>query len=371
MQLPVLIVRAVARIGVVAALAVAPAAVRAQEARTIHAPLVFSAEAGTLRTTACLALTERVYPPSKWWETSPGEGAPEERAFKAVIAAIKRKDRAALLKLTDPAQAKDTARVRPAGEQFLSAVRDHPDGRGPARLPLRRLGGVLRDVSGRRRRPRSSRSSSRASAGDTFGFLPSRTKGVTFALVTDWVTADDRLADGARPRIATTRPSGGRPTGWSLAPAAWRPSTLLLTGVSLDAPTRPSGRAGEVARGDRSDEGGIEGRKRRGVSGAHDAAGRGTAERLAGQGPGDGDRRLQDGVRRAAAVLRLRRVAADRRLHEDEDRADPGALLHRPATHGLLWTNSAYVTTSDGVFKQGPLLAAAAAAKPFSAMVAK
>jgi hypothetical protein len=46
-------------------------------------------------------------------------------------------------------------------------------------------------------------------------------------------------------------------------------------------------------------------------------------------------------------------------------------LYFTTSDSGLRWTNSAYVTTVDGVFKQGPMLAAAATAKPFSAMAAK
>ena len=46
-------------------------------------------------------------------------------------------------------------------------------------------------------------------------------------------------------------------------------------------------------------------------------------------------------------------------------------LYFTASDRGLRWTNSAYVTTADGAFKQGPMLAAAAAAKPFSAMAVK
>jgi hypothetical protein len=37
----------------------------------------------------------------------------------------------------------------------------------------------------------------------------------------------------------------------------------------------------------------------------------------------------------------------------------------------LLWTNSAYITVADQVFKQGPLLTAAGSAKPFTGLAAQ
>jgi hypothetical protein len=37
----------------------------------------------------------------------------------------------------------------------------------------------------------------------------------------------------------------------------------------------------------------------------------------------------------------------------------------------LLWTNSSYITVADQVFKQGPMLAAAGAARPFSGLLLK
>jgi len=37
----------------------------------------------------------------------------------------------------------------------------------------------------------------------------------------------------------------------------------------------------------------------------------------------------------------------------------------------LLWTNSSQLTMADGVFKQGPLFAAAGSTKPFSSLAIK
>ena len=79
-------------------------AASAQDVRTVYAPMPFSLERGILQTSACLQLTERVYPPTRWWEKPPAATGGPDRAFELVIAALKQKKRDALLALTDPTQ---------------------------------------------------------------------------------------------------------------------------------------------------------------------------------------------------------------------------------------------------------------------------
>jgi hypothetical protein len=361
-------VRVVARIMALTVIALVPAMARAQEARTVHAPLVFNAEAGALRTTACLALTERVYPASKWWETSPGEGALEERAFKAVIAAIKRKDRAALLKLTDPAQAKDTAQFDRQASSFFQQFETIQLIAVPRAYLFDGWAvffGTFQSAAETAVVPLVFAHG----AGDTFGFLPARTKGVTFALVNDWITATTAAGqkapaycDDAAVRRATHR--------LVLAPAAWRPSTLLLTGVSLDAPTRPAGRAGEAAAAIDQMKAALKG----GNVGAFLAH---MTPQGAGQLKGWLDKAPPaetDAYKTAFVEQQPFFVFDESPLIVVYTKTKPGqiqVLYFTAGDRGLLWTNSAYVTTADGVFKQGPMLAAAATAKPFSAMAVK
>ncbi len=82
----------------------------AEEDRTVYLPMMFSAE-GEIRTSACLQVTERTYPQSAWWEDSDVSPGTPEHAFKAVISAMKRKDRAARFELSDPAPGKDPERL--------------------------------------------------------------------------------------------------------------------------------------------------------------------------------------------------------------------------------------------------------------------
>ena len=74
----------------------------AQTERQVYVPVTFNAEGTRIRTTACLEVTERVEPQTAWWEDAVASANPAEQAFKAVVAAIKRKDSAGLAKLADP-----------------------------------------------------------------------------------------------------------------------------------------------------------------------------------------------------------------------------------------------------------------------------
>jgi len=72
----------------------------AQNGQTVYLPLAFHAEADVIRTTACLQVVEHAYPATTgiWQSFGVATGA-AEKAFEATIAAIRKKDRAALFAL--------------------------------------------------------------------------------------------------------------------------------------------------------------------------------------------------------------------------------------------------------------------------------
>ena len=215
------------------AVGMASSTTSAQDSRTVYAAVPFHAETGDIRTTACLQLTERAYPAGAWWEKAGGEGA--DHALGVVIAAMKAKDRAALLKATDAAQARDTAEFdRQAGAFFQQ-------------LEALRLVGVPRayEFDGLVAFFAKIQAPSQTAfvpfvfareADGTFGFLPSRSNTATMRLVSDWYAPFKSPATDMPPycadadvRRATHRVS--------LVPAAWRPSALLLTAIAFDAST--------------------------------------------------------------------------------------------------------------------------------------
>ena len=85
---------------------------------SVYLPLVFKADTvilppgqvstqqfqqGNIFTSACLEVVEKVYPGDRWWEGADDGSKSPESALKAVILALRHKDRAALLKTLDPA----------------------------------------------------------------------------------------------------------------------------------------------------------------------------------------------------------------------------------------------------------------------------
>jgi hypothetical protein len=341
----------------------------AQDTRVVYAPMTFKAEAGPLRTTACLQLTERVYPTTRWWESADGHTAGPDRAFKAVIAAIKQKDRASLVKLTSPDQARDTARFdQQAGAFFqqFDSIRLIAVPRAYEFDGLVVFFGTFQSATQTAVVPLVFAQQ----GADSFGFLPSRTDKLTFLLVNDWfIPSTGAPADSpsycsvAEVKRATHRVA--------LVPVSWRPSVLLLTGAPIDAPGPLAARATQV--------------KSTVTQMKTALLAVEPTEFFAFLTP-EGAGRLRGWFASAAQAERdgYRKALLE---HEPFFLFDQGPLVvvYTKSAAGdvqvmyftagrderLLWTNSSHITVSDRVFKQGPLLAAASSTIPFSSLVIK
>ncbi len=159
----------------------------AQDVRTAYAPVTFHAEGGDLRTRACLQLTERVYPASAWWESESGAAGAPERAFRSVIAAIKAKDRGTLLKLTDPVQARDTARFDKQTGAFFEQFQSIRLIAVPRAYEFDGLMVFIGKFQSTRQTAFVPLVFAQEAEG-TLGFLPSRTNKASFRIVDDWFT---------------------------------------------------------------------------------------------------------------------------------------------------------------------------------------
>ncbi len=341
----------------------------AQDVRTVYAPMPFHAEGRDLRTTACLQLAERVYPAATWWENASGTASGPERAFRSVIAAIKQKDRAALLKLTDPAQARDTARFDRQADaffgqfqsiQFLAVPRAYQfDG-------LVAFFGKFQSASQTAFVPLVFAYEGE----DTFGFLPSRTNTATFRLVTDWF-APSGSAPADTPAYCADADVKRATHRVSLVSSTWRPSALLLTGAPLDAPGPLFAIATQV---------------KATIDRMKAALRAGDVDAFANDMTPDGGGRLKEWFVTAAPADRDRYTNAfvGQQPFFVFDESPLLVVYVRTGPRGvqvlyftaapdkrLLWTNSSQLTMADGVFKQGPLFAAAGSTKPFSSLAIK
>jgi hypothetical protein len=345
------------------------AAASAQDTRTVYAPIIFNAEAGTLRTSACLQLVERVYPLTPWWENAAAAANGPDRAFKAVIAAIKQKDRAALLKLTDPAQARDTARF----DQQANAFFQQFESIRLLAVPRAYEVDGLVVYFGKFQAPTQTAYVPLAFAresDDSFKFLPSRTDKVTFVLLNDWVNPS-RSASFDNPSYCSDAEVTRATHRVSLVPGSWRPSALLLTGAPLAAPgalspiatlvTTTIDRMKAALRGPDLDafgafvtpEGG--GRLRQWFATAQ------PSERDAYQAAFIGQQPFFVFDQSPLVVVYTKTSTGEIQA----------IYFSVTADRRLLWTNSSHITVADQVFKRGPLLAAAGAAPPFSTVVIK
>ena len=358
---------AIAVLGVVAGVGVGPAS--AQTTRTVYAPMTFNTEVRTLRTAACLQIVERTYPSTAWWESGPAPTNAADRAFKAVIAAIKLKDRAALLKLTDPVQARDQTRFDQQAGAFFQQFQSIQLVEVPRAYEFDGLVAFF----GKFRAPTQTAFVPLVFAHQpdgSFGFLPSRSDKLTFTLVSDWFTPSDAPLSDA-PAYCSDADVKRTTHRLALTGPAWQQSTLLLTGSPLDAQT-PVTPAAAVARSTIDDmKGALRGPEMADIARYMTPEGGGRLRQwLAAAGPKD-----RDEYRNAFVQQRPFFVFDETSLLVVYTRTGDGdvQVLYFTYTpdHRLVWTNSSHITIADRVFKQGPLYAAANATKPFTELVVK
>ena len=336
---------------------------RAQDARTVYARLPFNVEGGKLYTGACLQLTERVYPSTSWWENAQATEPSIDRAFKSVIAAMKNKDRAALLRLTDPIEAKDIAKFDTQANAFFSQLQSVQLVTVPrayefdglvvffAKIQAASQAGFVPFVFARE-------------SNDSFGFLPSRSNTTTYKFVDDWFAplgtpAADTSAycTDLDVKRATHRVS--------LTSSAWRQSVLFLTGATSAITTQVKSTLDTMKTAFRED---------------------GIDELLKHMTPLGGDRMKQWFVAASKEERdRYKELFMEQKPFFVFDESPLIAVYTRtptgiiqvlyftvtPDAGRLLWTNSAYMSSSDRAFKVGPVFAAASSAKPFSGIAIK
>jgi len=339
----------------------------AQDARTVYARLPFNVEDGKLYTRACLQLTERDYPSTRWWENAQTTGVSIDRAFRSVIAAMKNKDRAALLKLTDPAEAKDIAKFDTQASAYFSQLQSLQLVAVPRAYTFDGLVVFFAQIQ-------SSRQTAfvpfvfASEGSDTFGFLPSRSNATTFKLVDDWFGPTGSPMNDATAYCTDSDVKRATHNAY-LSPSPRGKNALLLTGASLDAPGSLSAVTAQV-------KSRIEEMK----SAFHEPGIDGLLKYMT---PIGADRMKQwfvsaskderDRYRESFIVQKPFFVFDESPLIAVYTRTPTGVIqvlyfTAAPDSGQLLWTNSAYMSVSDRVFKAGPVFAAASSAKPFSAI---
>jgi len=348
----------------------------AQTSSVVQLPLTFPTVLEPIRTSACLQVTERRYGASAWWENPKGGDEPAERAFKAVVAALKHKDRDGLWKLSDPESGRDAKQFdQQAGflfQQFqvleITAVPWAYEFDGLVVFyPRFRMQGQTQTMS-------ASLAFAHSQDG-SFGFLPYRTKRLTFGLVEDWFhapwgpdktdhpsycfDADVRRSTYRVPLVSSDEPQ-----------ASWHPSALSLRGAPMD------------TRGPLAD---LAAQVKTVLEQMKASLGRDTMDEFIRHMDADGAKRTRQWYDSATAADRdiYKRRLSDQRPFFLLD-ASPLVILYSKTPDGalevmyfisshndFLWTNSTHITVADKVFKDGSLAKAALLEKPFSEFAVK
>ena len=344
----------------------------ADSGHLVYLRTVFSAEGQPIRTTACLQVAERLYPHTAWWEDSRGPADAPERALKAVIAAIDRKDRVALLRLAHPTLGRDPTQF----DQQANAYFQQFGAINLVAIPRAYQfdGFMVFFMNLRLKDQMFSGTLVFASEDDgSFGFLPYQTTAVTYRLVQDWLglsaptaTIGPTYCDPGDIKRATHRIAFGASPG--VPTQASHPSLLFLTGAPIDSPGALAPLAAQMT-----------------------SALERLKSALANGGEFDkymtpeGGKRLKDWFASADPSERRNYAAlvAEQQPFFVFD-ASPLVVVYTRSRAGvqvmyftltadkqLLWTNSSSAVVADKVYKRGPLYDAARLDKPFSSLAIK
>ena len=351
----------------------------AAESRVAYLAMMFPAESHSIRTTACLQVTERLYAQSKWWENTSGNADASERAFKAVIAAIARNDRDALLKLSDPAERADLksfdAQAGAFFQQFKAGFELVDVPRGYEFDGLSVYFAIIRFKDETAAVPFMFA----AQDDGAFGFLPSkkgRLNQSTFVLVQDWMNAGWGSRAAGSPTYCTdaavARATHRFPVSASSGTTrpVRQPTYLLITGASLDAPGARAGLGPRITSA-------VERLKSALASGAEDAA-----KLMASEGANSltkwyGSATREERVRYQATITAQSPFfffdASPLLVVYTRSPGDSIQVLYFTIGPGneLLWTNSSYITVADKVFKSDASYDSARLKPAFSNRVTK
>ena len=346
----------------------------AEDGRTVYVPVTFHAEAQDIRTSACLQVEEHVYTQPSWWEDSSSSATAAERALKGVLAAIRRKDRAALLSLTDPKEGSDTKRFDEQAAAFFQQF----EALEIIGVPRAYTFDGLAVFYGRFRSPQHMLFAPLVFAHEndgTFGFLPTRTDKPTYHIVDDWFNAPWGAGPSSKPAYCSDAEVKRASDRMSLAVPAgtpvWHPSQLLFARSPLEKTGEQSALAAKVK------------------STVDEMRAALTADKIDDfvkhMTPEGGGRLKQwfttadetDRTRYRTSFLQQQPfyfldlsplIVVYTKLQDDTVQV---MYFTAKNDNALLWTNSSHVTVSDKIFKRGPLYNAASLPRPFSNVATK
>ena len=345
----------------------------AEPGKSVLLPMVFHSEARVFWTSASMEVTENTHKPERWWEDANRAATPGEASFRAVVQALKNKDRKGFAERCDAQEGRDPARFEDQATALMSQLEKLEFSDIPRSLEfddfacfcvgLRRGERVMNAPFLFRVRP-----------GGQYGYLPYRSEALSYQLVADWLNAMGRTTSLGQPvysdpeikRRATHAfdiLSGGRDK-----PQATPPLRLYLRGAPID------------TRGDLSDLAqrvtNVVGVMIKALS-ANDME---TFSKCLTTEGASQARKWYAGVEESDRAVYRESIALQKPFFLFD--AKPLVIVYTrtprsargievmyflvPDKGDLIWANSSHVTLTDQVFKRGPLYEAAFSQRPFS-----
>ena len=347
--------------------------VAAEPGRSIYVPISFHSGSGVIPTTVCLQVTELVG--GQVTEGSNGTVA-AEAALKSVIAAIKRKDRDALLRLADSKQGRDPKRF---DEQATAYFRQFEmiELLGVSRAY--ELDGLVVLFASLRFKENSFFAPFVFTNGDSgsVGFLPYRTDLLSYQLLEDWLFAKWGPANVETPTYcskqaierATHRVAVVPPIGTTLH--VLHPSYLFLTGVLLESPGEFNSLALQIQSFIKVLDAAVSSDRMDNFYSLLDSGDGKSARAWYLAADGAERSKFKEAIREQRAFFFF--DASPLLIVYTKTSAGNVQTMYLTfdSKHDLRWANSARVTLADRVFKRGALHDASMAGKPFSGVALK
>lgn len=344
----------------------------ADEGHSVYVPLVFRTESTELQTTACLEVTEHVYSQTGWWENSLASATGPERALMGTLAAMRHNDRAALLRLTDPEEAKNVKGFDEQASAFFQQMK------------TLELLGIPRayDVDGlavffvHLRSPQMAAYVPMIFAAESdgsFGFLPHRSKKVAYRIVQDWFNSASGPGKTDQPAYCKDDDLKRANYHVGLAstadPKVWRPTQLFLTGALFGSPGELGGLVTKVKTTVTEMKAAL---TKPGIDEFAKYMSTGGGTRLkqwytTAQNDDRDQYKSAIGEQTPFFLFDLTSVVVVY-THTRTGNVQEMYFTYN-AANTLAWTDASYITTADQVFKEGPLHDAASAEKPFSSLL--
>jgi hypothetical protein len=210
----------------------------AQQPHPVSVPVTFDAEGTPLRTSACLQVSEIDFGPVRWWEEgSTAKVPPSAQALRGILAAMRARDKAALLAGSDAEQTKDAQKFNQQADLYFSQIRSLQLLEVPKAYEFD--GQVLFFAKFKGATEAAFVPMSFTKSGSTYKFLPLRSDLVSYRMLRDWFNAPWGPGKSETPSYcgdAEVKRATHKVSPAASVPAAQRTSVLLFTGAPVDAP---------------------------------------------------------------------------------------------------------------------------------------